>query len=201
MSSVSVGAGVAPEAPPSRSIFPFIAIGAVLLIVVVAGGGYAAFGRGEPTPTVVAVPPTSLVLPPPTLALPPPPTSVALPPPPTTAAVAVAPVHITSTPDGAEVLVDGAHYATTPCEFPRPTGSDIVHMTVRASGYQDRTIALTAFGDPEVAVSLDRARSGRPGGHPPATTAEGGHTPPPTTTTAHPPSGGGGDGVLDPWAH
>ena len=200
MSAVSVGAGVAPEAPPSRSILPFIGIGAVVLLVVVAGGAYAAFGGGAPAPTAVALPPTSLVLPPPTVALPPPPTSVALPPP-TTAVVAVAPVHITSTPDGAEVLVDGAHYATTPCEFPRPTGSDIVHMTVRASGYQDRTIALTAFGDPDVAVSLDRARSGRPGGHPPATTAEGGHTPPPVTTTSHPPSGGGGDGVLDPWAH
>ena len=201
MSAVSVGAGVAPEAPPSRSILPFIAIGALLLVVVLAGGAYAAFGRGAPTPTAVALPPTSLVLPPPTVALPPPPTSAALPPPPTTAAVAVAPVHITSTPDGAEVLVDGAHYATTPCEFPRPSGSDIVHMTVRAPGYQDRTIALTAFGDPDVAVSLDRARSGRPGGHPPATTAESGHTPPPATTTSHPPSGGGGDGVLDPWAH
>ncbi len=198
MSGIAVGAGEAPMAPPpSRSVLPFVMGGLALVAVLGAVGGYFAFGRTPPM-TVVTPPPT-VALPPPTIATLPPPTTLDVPPPPSTAATpAVAPVHIASTPDGAEVLIDGAHYATTPCDFPRPTGSDIVQLTVRAPGYQDRTIAMTAFGDPSVTVTLDRARA-RPtgGGHTPPPSTGATHTPPPTTTTH---SGGGGDGVLDPWA-
>ncbi len=204
MSAIAMGTGAAPmEAPPpTRSLLPFAILGGIGLVAVLGiGGAVVAFGGGAPTPTAVSLPPSTLVAPPSTGIIAPPPTLAIIAPPPTSAPV-IAPVHIASTPDGAEVLIDGAHYATTPCDFPRPSGSDIVHVTVHAAGFQDRTIALTAYGDPSVTVTLDRARAGRPGGggHPPSTTTGGG-TPPPPTTTARPTGGGGGDGVLDPWAH
>jgi serine/threonine-protein kinase len=196
---MTMGVGQAPELPaPKRSAMPMIIGGVVVVVGLVAVvGGVVAFGGSPPPSTVV----------PPTIAAPPsvvPPTSVAIAPPTSVAAppatvAAPAAVHITSDPDGAEVLIEGAHYATTPCDFPRPAGSDIVHLTVRSAGYADRAVALTAFGDPNVAITLERARAGS-GRRPPAT----GGAAPATTTSAPPPatrSSGGGDGVLDPWAH
>ena len=197
MSAIAVGSGESPEAPPTRSMLPLAIGGAVVLMLIVGGVGAAVAFGGPSTPTAVPLPPTSMALPPTSVVIAPPPTTAIVPPP--TTAVAVAPVHIASTPDGAEVLIDGAHYATTPCDFPRPTGGDIVHLTVRSAGYQDQTIALTAFGDPNMTIALTRARAGRPGGSHPPSTGTGGSSPPPTTTAR--PTGGGGDGVLDPWAH
>ena len=110
-------------------------------------------------------------------------------------------------PEGAEVLINGALVNTTPCDFPRPTGSEIVQLTVRSAGYQERTIALTAFGDPDVSVVLERARTGgggrRPtgGGSTEPSSTGGGTASPPPTTTPHSTGGSGGDGVIDPWGH
>ncbi|MFO0680747.1 MAG: serine/threonine-protein kinase [Sandaracinus sp.] len=209
-SAMTVGTGEHP-APPARSMLPVVLGVGGLFVAVLAVGGYFAYASlFPPTPTAVPLPPTSVVLvPPPTtvaIADPPPSTTTTgggsdTAPPPMATTVAAAPVHITSTPEGAEVLVNGAHYGTTPCDFPRPSGSEIVQLTVRQSGYQDRTIAVSAFGDPEVNAVLERARTGTGRRPPPSsTTSSGTATPPPTTTTTRP-SGGGGDGVLDPWAH
>jgi serine/threonine-protein kinase len=212
-SAIAMGVGEAPAVPEPKSKLPMI-LGVVGLLVVIGLGGGLYVGT-RPPPATVAPPTTVAIAPPPTVATPPPPTTTAesgtgtgtgTAPPPSTAP-AVAPVHITSTPEGAEVLINGALVNTTPCDFPRPTGSEIVQLTVRSAGYQDRTIALTAFGDPNVSVVLERARGGgggsrRPTGGGGGTTepsGSGGGSPPPPSTTPH--SSTGGDGVIDPWGH
>jgi predicted Ser/Thr protein kinase len=201
MSALGVAAGPVPQ-EPAKSKLPLILGGVGLLSVLGIGAVVLAMSIGSTPPVVAPLPPPPVVAPPPVIATPPvTPPPVATDTPPTTPVVAQA-VHITSVPEGAEVLIDGAHVAATPCDFPRPTGTEIVQLTVRSAGYQDRSIALTAFGDANVTVTLDRAR---PTGHgrptttttPPTTTTT--HTPPPETHT--PTHTTGTDGVLDPWAH
>ncbi len=198
MSALGVAAGPVPEEPP-KSKLPLILGGVGLLSILGIGGVVLAMSLGGPTPPLTVVPPLPVVLPPVVIADPPPVVE-----PETVAEVPVEPVapqavHIASAPEGAEVLIDGAHYAVTPCDFPRPSGAAVVQLTVRSSGYQDRTIALTAFGDENVTVTLDRARPGHrsPVTAPPVAT--GTHTTPPETHTP-PPRSSGTDGVLDPWA-
>jgi serine/threonine-protein kinase len=210
----TLGSIDAPVAAPSRA--PWIVAGLAALALAGAVGGYLAFrSTGDtppPSPPLAGDPPA-----PPPAATPPPET----PPPPAVvtvtepagtgtasaaaggaepAAPALASVMIVSEPPGAEVLLNGAVMGVTPLAVPRPSGAEIVNLTLRRVGYADRGVAITALAAAEMAVTLT-ARSG--GRRPPSAPPPVGEAPPPPprdpppgrTTTGR----SGGDGVINPW--
>jgi len=212
----TVGAIEAPAAAPNR--MPMMVVGFAALALVGAVGGYFAIrGSGEGPPPagapVAATPPvTPPVVPPPAETPPPPSRSDEIPPAETgTAAAAgagteaaapvLASVMIVSDPPGAEVLLNGAVMGVTPLAVPRPSGTEIVNLTLRRSGYADRGVAITALAAAEMSVTLTARSSGRrTTGTAPSGTGEAAAPPPRETPPARTtPSRSGGDGVINPW--
>jgi hypothetical protein len=72
-------------------------------------------------------------------------------------------IHLVSTPEGAEVFRRAERLGTTPFDGTLPRGDTPVTLTVRKSGYKDRTITVTptAAIDQKVELQL-RPRSTRP---------------------------------------
>jgi hypothetical protein len=89
----------------------------------------------------------------------------------------------------------------TPLAVPRPSGTEIVNLTLRRSGYADRGVAITALAAAEMSVTLTARSSGRrTTGTAPSGTGEAAAPPPRETPPARTtPSRSGGDGVINPW--
>jgi tRNA A-37 threonylcarbamoyl transferase component Bud32 len=239
MSALQVGRGVGAmeEAPPAPSRLPLILGGVVVLALLGGGGAFWAMSQG---PTVAVVTPPTIAGPPGettgagataaggtgaeaggteaiagAIGAPPP---VEVPPVAggaeggTAVPAPVASVMIISDPAGAEVLLNGAVMGNTPLAVPRPSGSEIVNLTLRLPGYAERGVAVTAVAAAEMNVALTARRRSSGGGGSASSGGSGtaaagtGTTAPPVETppvrgggTTGGRSSAGGDGVINPW--
>ena len=143
-----------PTLPGERKIWPFIAGGALLLVLIVVGV-FTLGGDHEPA-AIAPVPP-----PPPAPAGQP-----ALPPAAPEAPTATAPgnthdepelasVRIDSTPSGATLVMDGAIVGSTPAQFPRPSAGART-LELRLDGYGRESVRVAADSPAELNVVLKK---------------------------------------------
>ncbi|MDB4985066.1 MAG: Serine/threonine protein kinase PrkC, regulator of stationary phase [Myxococcaceae bacterium] len=82
-------------------------------------------------------------------------------------AVAEAPVvrvHISSSPEGAEVLGDGALLGRTPFEVERPKrGEPALELTLKFAGHKDAAVRISANTQDKLQITLDKKRGPGPG--------------------------------------
>ena len=184
---VTMGVGQ-PELPKKSPAIP-IAIGAAVLIGIIAAFAMSGGDKGAPEAHVVkpADPaPTAPAAPDPGLAPTPPP--AAAPPEPVVAAPTL--VMISSEPDGAEVYRGDALVGNTPYKLPKPTGSEQVSLELRRSGYESKEFTITAMTGEELRVTLARRKSShRPAPAQPQPSKPEKPKPRPPTQSE----------VLDPW--
>jgi serine/threonine-protein kinase len=114
-------------------------------------------------------------------------------------------VHLTSEPDGAVVLVDGAVVGETPLDLPTSITSSDHRIVLRRGGYQDEPLdaedlvaGARLHVELEAAARVVRARRSRPSRDEPSSAAPAPEPPPaaaPARTTARRPF----TEVVDPW--
>ena len=63
-------------------------------------------------------------------------------------------INVTSTPSGAEVLVDGQRVGVTPLSYTLPSGTEAADAVLRLDGYEPQHAVLSASGGPELSVTL-----------------------------------------------
>jgi serine/threonine protein kinase len=71
-------------------------------------------------------------------------------------------IHLTSEPDGAEVLVAGEAAGTTPIDLSLARGSESVEIVIRREGYQERVEQIVPDVEQRISLELRRARRGGP---------------------------------------
>ena len=76
-------------------------------------------------------------------------------------AESVVQVHISSSPEGAEVFGDGALLGRTPFEVERPKrGDKPVELTLKLSGYRDTQFRISSATQDKLDITLEKKRSG-----------------------------------------
>ncbi len=109
-------------------------------------------------------------------------------------------VQIASTPSGAEVYSDGVLLGRTPFEIVRPErGEPALDLVLKAAGHKELAVRVTPYTQEELAVTLERKRTGSaPAPHvsapPPAKPSE-----PPKQEEPRRPRVRPSTEVLDPW--
>lgn len=147
-----------PAVAPKKS-FVGLAVGGLVALMAVAGSGVYFSGSGaapaeaKGAPPVVSAPSAPVAAPSapnPSNSLP----AIAAPSP---------PVHLGSTPDGAEVYQGGALVGTTPLDLPRPAEGSEVVVELRKAGFKTETIRLSALTQRIVKpLQAERARAATP---------------------------------------
>jgi serine/threonine-protein kinase len=67
-------------------------------------------------------------------------------------------VTIQTDPSGVEVRHGEQILGNTPLQIPRPTGSEVVQLTLRKAGFKEETVGIAAMTAESVTITMDRAR-------------------------------------------
>jgi serine/threonine protein kinase len=114
--------------------------------------------------------------------------------------VEATPIHLDSSPSGAEVLRDDVMIGNTPIDIDRPEEGTIA-LVLRLRGYRERTINLGADSQDSISLTLDRvarsSRSGRTGGR--TDRVRETPAPPPEVTTPPPEDDPCAGELIDPF--
>ncbi|MDB4977230.1 MAG: Serine/threonine protein kinase PrkC, regulator of stationary phase [Myxococcaceae bacterium] len=119
----------------------------------------------------------------------------------TAAAETTVRVHISSSPEGAEVVGDGALLGRTPFEVDRPKrGEPALELTLKFGGHKDSPVRITSNTQEKLDITLEKKRAAGTASAPRVTPAPVSRPPEPVRQEEpHRPRARPSTEVLDPW--